>query len=155
MYFGEKVVFVWIVLSLFSVWRQGLWANVNPNEGGSVNNPWNTPFYCCVFWNTKECYEDLKNNDDFSCPSPNNLDPLSCYSHDPTFQVYRCDPKFEGPEYADSCKAGDEWPDCVMKDLRVNPTHKLSLCAHAFAIFLLIRGGSFWAFLLITVLTLI
>lgn len=155
MFFGEKIVVVWIVFSLLAVVRQGFRANVTPERGGSVKNRWNAAEYCCIFWKTKACWKMLEKEKPLSCSAPFSLEPVSCYSKEPDFDSYGCKEKYKGPEYAKSCEEGDKWPECVMQDLRVNPGHKLSLAMHVLALVLVLKGNSFWAFLLITCLTLI
>lgn len=155
MFFGEKVVLVWIVLSFLAVWRQGFRANVTPEAGGSIDNKWNAAEYCCIFWKTKTCWKMLQKEKPLSCSRSFSLEPVSCYPEEPNFDLYDCEYKYKGPEYAESCQEGDKWPECVMRDLRVNPGHKLSMVMHVLALFLLMKGNSFWAFLAITFLTLI
>lgn len=155
MFFGEKIVLIWVVISLLLVWKEGFYANVSPDDGGSVKNRWNAAEYCCIFWETKACWKILQKEKPISCSSPSSLLPTSCYPDKPDFDSYGCEDKYKGPEHAEACEEGDAWPQCVMKDLRVNPGHKLTMVAHVLALMLVLSGSSFWSFLTITTLTLI
>ena len=155
MYFGEKIVLVWIILSSLSIWREGLWANIDPAEGGSSENRWNTQDYCCVFWKSDGCWKKLQRENPRACAALGSMNSAPCYPGLPEFAYYECPTQFKGPEYADTCESGDEWPGCVMRDWRVDPTHKLYIALHVLSMFLLSSGMSFLSFMLITALTLI
>jgi hypothetical protein len=152
MYLSEKILLTWILVSFFLVWKEGLRANIDPDLGGSPKNRFNTAAYCCIYWKSEKCYKELQRKEPKQCSSQGP--DVSCYPKEPTFDLYGCEAMFEGPEHAETCNVGDVWPDCVMRKLRVNPGHKLSLVTHAFALVLLFKGNSFWSFLFITILTL-
>ncbi len=141
---GRVFILPWLLISMFFVWRHGMWANVDPDEGGSPSNRYNAVEYCCIYWRSMACVRREENKVEGFC-----------YPEEPVFDELECDLKYKGPSYATAeCQPNDVWPDCVMRNIRVNPTHKLSLVVHALALMFLFNGWVFTSFFLATILTL-
>src|SRR3990172_4269052 len=116
---ARTLVLVATLWSLFKLWREGQYANLNPDTDGSVDNPWNSKDYCCLYWRSRICRDRPFNRRDGIIGMCDEHD--SCY-FDSLVEANYCDERFRSPESAkDWCEPGDVWPDCVAASVRIYP----------------------------------
>lgn len=156
--FYYKFIFMLTIISMFSVWSRGYRANRHPDKGGFVSNWWNSDEYCCLYWETKQCWAQLKNDlGNPKCYITHSLEPVSCLPEKPEFDWYEkdgCDTRFRSPEGAKIwCREGDVWPDCIAESVRIKPRQRVWLLMHVALLFLIASRS--WLFTAYVVLVLL